>query len=359
MKLQSYLFISTLATFILWSCSPANRLPEDLIDTYYGFLPCADCPGISYILELKSDGQYNLSMDYYDRDAIFESEGEYVYEDDKLYLFSDGSVTSQFEFEGDNLIALDGEGNRINTNLASLYILYKGDSTKSEMPEQMKTNLNQPLYKGTGNEPFWMVQVKKNTLHFKGLMDKEREFETPITSTMLSKDGNSIIYTGKSDSQDLTVRITHSRCQDNMSGIYFPTTLYVEVQTTDMDRQKLNGCGGFIGQYRLNGNWTLNTIDGQKPASMPTLSIYLPDGKISGSAGCNRYFGSIDSVTDTMIRFNEAGATKIACPDMSIERQYMDLLTKQDITWTIGADDLLTLNSSAGTFVFSRSDESQ
>lgn len=45
--------------------------------TYTGLLPCADCPGIDYQLNLLADHRYRLRLNYRDRDASFESGGRW------------------------------------------------------------------------------------------------------------------------------------------------------------------------------------------------------------------------------------------------------------------------------------------
>lgn len=45
--------------------------------TYTGLLPCADCPGIEYQLNLLAGHRYQLRMDYQDRDAVYDSQGRW------------------------------------------------------------------------------------------------------------------------------------------------------------------------------------------------------------------------------------------------------------------------------------------
>lgn len=72
-------------------------------------------------------------MDYYDRESTFTEDGKFTYENDKLNLYSDGKITSRFESEGDKLISLDTDDNRIQSELAPYYILYKTDPDKANL----------------------------------------------------------------------------------------------------------------------------------------------------------------------------------------------------------------------------------
>lgn len=359
MKLYSILSATILFASILMGCSTSRQVPVEIADTYYGFLPCADCPGISYTLELQKDGHYNLTMDYYDRETTFTSDGKFTYKNNKVSLYDKNKVTSQFEREGDKLISLDGDGNRIQSELAPYYILYKGDHSKADMPDDFggtNSNLN---YKGTGNEPFWMVQITaENTIRFTGLMENgEIELEVPVTDTRVSDDNQTMVYSGKDGLNSLEVTILNKPCQDDMSGHDFTTTLEVHLMTGDLDKN-LRGCGGYLNKFQLNGSWRLEKVDGQPISSpAPTLGFFFTEGRIAGSAGCNRYFGWLDDVTDNSIKFNQVGATKMACADMALESQFLNLLNQSDIQWKIDNEGLLILSSNAGNFVFGRTDE--
>src|SRR5690625_6503571 len=97
MKLFSqWITLVVIIPFVL-GCSPARQLPSDLADTYYGFLPCADCPGIRYQLELNEDGKYRQIRDYVDRESTFEEEGEFTFKNKQILLWSDGKVTGRYE----------------------------------------------------------------------------------------------------------------------------------------------------------------------------------------------------------------------------------------------------------------------
>ena len=354
MRYYALLFFTLVFGGILNSCSSSKQLPEELEDTYYGFLPCADCPGISFILELNDD-RFRRTMNYYDRDVTSVTEGKIRYNDGEIQLFEDGNLTGHYAVEEENLIQLDGEGNRITGELAPYYILYPGDTTRAQMLTTWGQEDNAHRYKGTGNEPFWMVQVKARTLYFKGLLEQELEFEIPISQSNHSENGNSIRYYGESDGIELTVQITHETCQDNMSGYYFPTLLEVDLLTPEIEKQTLRGCGEFLGRYQLNGNWILYRVDGREfNSEAPTMSVSLGDGKISGNAGCNRYFASIQSISDTTIGLFNVGSTKMACPDMKLETLFLNMLDQSDISWSIDQDGQLILTTGTGSFTFRR-----
>lgn len=356
MKSFSSFAIVFMAVVILTGCSAGRDLPSGMADTYYGFLPCADCPGISYQLQLDNKGRYHVVRDYVDRESIFEGDGEYTFKNGQVQLWSDGKIIERYEYEGDRLIMLDGEGNRIETELAPYYTLYKGDAERSKNPDV--GNISDPNinYRGTGNEPFWGIQITdENQIIFKGLMEDEMEFSVPVTGTDLSDDVKTIIYTGEQDDKKLTVTITTEACQDNMSGFYFPTRLDVSVEMGDK-KYDLRGCGQFLSKYALAGSWVLESINGNEIAEekKPTLGLHLPAHRITGNAGCNHYFGQIESLENGSISFGAIGATKMACPDMSLENEFLRFMSQDNFKWTISLTGKLLLESGGEEFLFGR-----
>lgn len=73
-----------------------------------------------------------------------------------------------------------------------------------------------------------------------------------------------------------------------------------------------------------NTGWSLaENVKGNRP----TLNI--ESGKISGNAGCNRYFGNVNLDTSTgTFTTNNLGSTKMACEDMSTEQAYLNALSE-------------------------------
>lgn len=79
----------------------------------------------------------------------------------------------------------------------------------------------------------------------------------------------------------------------------------------------------------LDSSWELTSIDEQPLAAgpAPTLSIDA-EGRVSGDAGCNRYFGSAE-VQNGAATFSGLGATRRACADaarMEQETRFLEAL---------------------------------
>ncbi|MDN5869459.1 MAG: copper resistance protein NlpE [Nitrococcus sp.] len=92
--------------------------------TYQGLLPCADCPGIDYHLNLLPDHSYHMRLDYQGRDASFNEYGRWRLADGgkKLLLQEVGTRPSIQQWavldHGWRLRVLDRTGQPIHSELS-------------------------------------------------------------------------------------------------------------------------------------------------------------------------------------------------------------------------------------------------
>lgn len=109
--------------FIAGPTPVAAATPIALSSTYKGLLPCADCPGIIYQLNLLPDHRYHMRLDYQDRDARFDEYGRWHLADDakKLLLQEEGTHPSTQQWavldDGRRLRLLDRTGQPIRSGL--------------------------------------------------------------------------------------------------------------------------------------------------------------------------------------------------------------------------------------------------
>ena len=74
----------------------------------------------------------------------------------------------------------------------------------------------------------------------------------------------------------------------------------------------------------IGGEWHLVGIEGQR-APAPASITFASDGKISGKAPCNRYFGSYSGELPE-IALAGVGSTKMACDKLAEEDAYFKAL---------------------------------
>ena len=116
----------------------------------------------------------------------------------------------------------------------------------------------------------------------------------------------------------------------------------------------LTACGG-VGSPSatttpgLEGtSWTLIEIDGREPAgdSVPTLA-FDEEGNISGSAGCNTYFGT-PTIEGSSISMGPLSTTRMACPGAAglLETAFLAAMDEVD-SYTIDSQGRLVLEGGA------------
>jgi len=106
-----------------------SRSSLDYFGTYVGKFPCADCSGIKVELTITRDGEYTMKSVYegkgLEKDNTFTDRGIYTWDDSGSVITLDGADTEQYQVGENVLYALDDMGNRINGELADMYILKK------------------------------------------------------------------------------------------------------------------------------------------------------------------------------------------------------------------------------------------
>lgn len=74
---------------------------------------------------------------------------------------------------------------------------------------------------------------------------------------------------------------------------------------------------------RISKSGKMEMVDNN---AIPSISFDKKNGRISGKAGCNRYFGKV-SFDQHRISISGVGSTQMACSDMEIESLYLKHLT--------------------------------
>lgn len=112
---------------------------------------------------------------------------------------------------------------------------------------------------------------------------------------------------------------------------------------------------------RLDGtSWVLQTMDGQAPLEGTTITAEFADREISGTSGCNSYFGdyTLDGKT---IELGMIGATEMACmePEGVMEQETTYLETLRSVKEVELTGDQLEMVDDSGDVVlrFERQEE--
>lgn len=246
MKIKYLLFLSVFALFC--SCMNTKKAPEKITTTYYGVLPCADCPGIFYELTLNDDFTYSEKSYYLESgvDTITVT-GDFNVTPDSLVVLSNSAGENRFEklkISNETLKILDREGKEITSALAELYVL-KTVIPATPLQPAISSKKEQSTFKATGNEPFWglKIHLKDNQIEFTTMEGQKITASLP-ESVMV--DGK-LVYETKSETGVLKVVILKEECQDNMSGKLFTHKVSVTFKTSEMEASKTySGCGTYL-----------------------------------------------------------------------------------------------------------------
>ncbi len=90
--------------------------------------------------------------------------------------------------------------------------------------------------------------------------------------------------------------------------------------------------------------WVLQSIDGKAFTARANLS-FPTEGEIAGQAPCNRFFGS-QTAPYPWFSTGPLGATRMACPELEAEGQYLQALEEMTQVEVLG--DTMILSNDAG-----------
>ena len=112
---------------------------------------------------------------------------------------------------------------------------------------------------------------------------------------------------------------------------------------------------------RLNDIWVLTMFNHQPlnradfVKGLPAVAFHLNDNRVSGSTGCNRITGGFEARGKT-ITFGQMATTRMACPNMAFEQNFLTALTGNKLTYTIGKVSLILTDDEGMVMEFKKTD---
>lgn len=219
--------------------SPATRTTPNVIGTYQGTLPCADCPGTDYQISLFDDHTFSELVAYQGsyqgthEGVASVVTGTWKQTSDSTVMIQKKTDSSSFLASEGKLLLLDTKGKRIEGVLASNYILkpVEGGDRRKLLAAKSKEGVR---FTANGNEPGWTLDLDNKKIHFRNVNGDS--LEVPLPPARPNTDTLKV-YTAAT----ITVSIRNTMCADDMSGLMKPNT--VQVQVKDKTYQ---GCGEYI-----------------------------------------------------------------------------------------------------------------
>lgn len=216
----------------------AESQPE-IPSTFYGTIPCADCPGIEYVLHLDENRFTELRW-YIDRDsAHFEQTGTWEQRSDTLFLSDSTDENYQaFLVGNDRLTLLNRNQKQVTGDLADHYILQKNHEATSIRRHYEKLNSDGVTFVATGNEPFWNIRIYDDGKFVFTTPESEHRFDKfESTENKGFKE-----YSAGNQSVSVRIKTEPELCRDSMSGYIFTHAVSV---SSNQDLSA-NGCGQFL-----------------------------------------------------------------------------------------------------------------
>lgn len=120
-----------------------------------------------------------------------------------------------------------------------------------------------------------------------------------------------------------------------------PFKVKIELNFKSDDRNELlSGCGEFIPDPLLSGNWQIVKVDDQEidadvfKNKIPELSLDLINASYSGNDGCNLFQGKAKFRDETII-FGPSMATLMACPNMDLSNKITKSYSEKVLSYTL------------------------
>ncbi len=315
--------------------APLAPLPA----TYVGVLPCADCPGIRYHLNLFPDRSFFHRTTYLERPGVDPQDdiGSWVLSSDRRILVLKGGREAPELLEladGARLRKLDLEGRPLPASVPSE--LQRAESLQPLEPRlplrgmyvyladaglftECLTGQRWPVAQEGANPALESAYVKARPApgaplltSVEGRVAMRPKMEDPGTQPTLVVDRFTSVW-------------PRERCGPRFSAAPLRDTLWTLIRLGD---QSISASG----QRRL-----------------PSLTLHTDASRFSGSGGCNRLMGGY-TVTGDAIAFGTVAGTKMACPSgMDTEAAFVAALAKAQMWRVLGR--LLELRDTQGTLL--------
>lgn len=100
------------------------------------------------------------------------------------------------------------------------------------------------IFKGSGGEPFWSVELNDKSIHFKSPSSELKDVLIPIKNTQ--SNGNTTTFIAERDLKHIEISIIEEECMDGMSGKKNSHRVKVFIKhKKDSKEKEFVGCGYF------------------------------------------------------------------------------------------------------------------
>ncbi|MBI1264807.1 MAG: META domain-containing protein [Alphaproteobacteria bacterium] len=192
--------------------------------------------------------------------------------------------------------------------------------------------------RGYGHEPSWMVRVERDAVTL------SRPGEVILTFPTRQPETGPASFTFNDPESPARAAFQREICRDTATGMPHPFRVRAHAGT-----EIFEGCGGDPQTLFANANWALALLGGEALSREHHLSIRFEEGRVSGSAGCNRFTGGY-TLTGESLTLTRLASTQMACADGAVMDQETRLLARlsQVVMFDLTEDGALELRTGAG-----------
>lgn len=335
----------------------STALQPLVLGNWQGSLPCADCEGITYFLTLQKDKTFQESSEYRGKSVIpVTQRGTWLVNEDSVVQLTKPSGQSYLAITKNNLVLLDQNGRRINSELAARYVLHRtgnGSTGETALEEKRRAGID-----FTASAASWNLDIDaEKAIHFR-TQNGKINLTSSVPTVQKLPAGKGFVYRAITDAGTLAVRVTNQPCADKPSGQTLPYSVEVTANA-----QAYTGCGQFLNAPSLAGKWTLQEMNGTalKAADfsrgLPQLELQPETGKAMGNGGCNRISGEL-KLTGEQVSFGAMISTRMACPGpaMTFENNYLKLLSEKTFTYQVENNRLTLKQNGTPVLVYAKTE---
>ena len=193
---------------------------------YQTQLPYNDSSKMEQTIQFYANHTYHL-QEKFKKDSIVLTKGNWTPSDGFIWLYKDQLAYGRYKWKGNVLQYFDPRYNKS-------YSMQKLTDIMSNSVWRNKKTQGVVLF-GIGNEPFWSVELNKDTVSFL-LSEWEEPVKMKREETNQAQD--STIYLARTDSTRLKLIVLPYFCNDGMSEHVYPNKVVVQY-----NKQTYRGCG--------------------------------------------------------------------------------------------------------------------
>lgn len=178
---------------VITGCSKKEEIPINegyklkISGGYAGIIPCADCEGINYEIDIKPDMTYRERLAYIGKqdDRPITVEGKWEFEGpERIRLYKKTDAMSRFDIIKSALIMLDDNGRRIGGADSLKYILKPGSM------QAVEKKIDTTKTKKAADTSVTSISGKWNLIEINGLKPEEGNYMTGIPDLEISEADN-------------------------------------------------------------------------------------------------------------------------------------------------------------------------